>query len=275
MLGYGIKTPAQWLIKEDFVKQMWGTREDELKRSIIAGVAGSAITFGVAAYPVWHSRPKALLPSAIGAILNIIGWSIVGGIKYVTFIKKDMDVWRTNYWGVDYFIHQDFKTGRFQVRIRAPKGRDPDFIVAYLTNESQRFGMKDASNESRWLASTITKEKEQLIIANRRATEDGRPVLDTNGNVIQYGAKSGLFGSMNKVIAVDDNNQPVLMARKEAVGYTLLRKIAEQWVSCGYYFNESDANEAIDSLMLSQVEREGRRSGSPYSIQKYVMQSAG
>ena len=197
LLGRGWKIDLPVVPDITLIPQIWGSRDDELTRSIAAGVVGSAITFGVAALPLYNMRPKALLPAAVGAILNIIGWSVAGAIKYVTFIKKDMDEWRTNYWGVDYMIHQDQKTGRFQVRTRAPTGRTPNFIVAYLTTESQRSGMKDASNESRWLASTIDKNKLKLITANRRATEDGRPVLDNNGNVIRY---SGLgFGTIKSL----------------------------------------------------------------------------
>ena len=80
-----VSIPVPGLVDYTIIEKMRGNRNQEFTRSVVAGIGGSAITLGISAIPLYKFAPKALLPAAIGALFNLLGWTIIGGIKYATW----------------------------------------------------------------------------------------------------------------------------------------------------------------------------------------------
>lgn len=272
LLGYGVKVdnPIPFMSDIELVKQMYdGSPEKEFGRSMIAGVGGSAISFGIFALPLSQIAPKALIPAAIGAGLNVLAWTIIGAYKAANapLAKTTVQVRTTE-------EAKKISEETYQKNIEAGKYGTPPFTGKLFSGRLASPGKE---------IYYVTDKDINVVVQKLHAVPQYKVaksymITDSTGKLVPGFSNdlNGILGTIGKVIAVDEQNRPTIIVKQSPGGYLLYKREGSRMVPAGLYMNEEAVNNAIDLLILRSNSEDGQRSGLAYTVKPhFVMQSAG
>jgi hypothetical protein len=258
---------GDWVI----MKRYADTPSKWLTQSVIAGVGGSMISFGALAIPLMKVAPKALLPSAIGAVANMLGWTIVGAYRYFNFevLKNPTLTKSLTYVRSDEEVKKLTEEAKKKIYGAGPPYTGKLFSGRLAKPVKEIYYVTD---------NDINVVIQKLHASDKYKTAMSYMITDKNGAVIPGYSNDlkGIIGSIGKVIAVDEQNRPTIIVKQSPGGYLLYKREGSRMVPAGLYMNEDAANNAIDLLILRKNSEDGQRSGMAYTVKPhFVMQSAG